>query len=93
MLGQSQLIDAAHARAVAASNSSPLIDRFETWNSGALSGGHEVSFVVNGTAGAKASIPLLEEKSGQYTGNYPIEPAFKVGNKVRPSGETLVANE
>ncbi len=82
LLGQSLLTADAQAKAVAAASPVPLINRLETRNDGALSGGHEVGFVVNGTAGGRASvsmdggktnIPLVEEKGGQYTASYTIK--------------------
>ena len=82
LLGQSLLNPQAHAAALAAAHPLPLITRVETRNSGALSGGHEVSFLVNGSAAAKASvsldggktsIALLEEKPGMYSANYTVK--------------------
>ena len=82
VLAQHLLTDEAHAKALAATNPAPVISRLETRNSGALAGGHELGFVVNGTAGAKASvsldggktrIPLTEEKAGQYSGSYTVK--------------------
>ncbi len=81
-LGQSLLTAQAHAAVVASATPAPEIQRIETRNTGALSGGHELSFVVNGTAGGRASvsldggktsIPLMEEKAGQYAGSYTVK--------------------
>lgn len=82
LLGQPLLTADAQAKAVMASNPVPAISRLETRNDGALSGGHELSFVVHGTPGAKTSvsmdggkiiIPLVEDKVGQYTGSYTVK--------------------
>lgn len=85
MLGQHLLTDAEHARMVAAATPVPVplqISRIETRNTGAYSGGHELSFIVDGTAGATAqvsldggrsSIPLAEERPGHYTGRYTVK--------------------
>lgn len=82
VMTQHLLTPEAQAKAAAAANPSVAISRFETGNSGALAGGHEVSFTVNGTPGAKASvsldggktqIALAEDKPGVYTGNYTIK--------------------
>lgn len=81
-MAQTLLTPDAHAKAIATANPTPVISRFETGNSGALAGGHEVNFTVNGTPGGKASvsldrgktqIALTEEKAGVYTGNYTIK--------------------
>ncbi|MCY7308289.1 MAG: hypothetical protein LH632_19595, partial [Rhodoferax sp.] len=58
VLGQPLLTSEAQAKAVMAASPVPAISRLETRNDGALSGGHELSFVVNGTAGAKTSVSL-----------------------------------
>ena len=83
MLGQHLLTDAEHAKLqAAAAPPPPQISRIETRNSGAYSGGHELSFVVDGTPGAtvqvsldggKSSIALAEERSGRYTGLYTVK--------------------
>ena len=82
VMAQHLLTTEAHAKATAAANPALAISRFETGNSGALAGGHEVNFTVNGTPGAKASvsldggktrIALAEEKTGVYTGSYTIK--------------------
>ena len=82
LLGQSLLTADAQAKAMMAASPVPTISRLETRNDGALSGGHELSFVVNGTAGAKTSvsmdggktsIALVEEKSGHYVGSYTVK--------------------
>ena len=82
VMAQHLLTPEAHAKATAAANPTPVISRFETGNSGALAGGHEVNFTVNGTPGGKASvsldrgktqIALAEEKAGVYTGSYTIK--------------------
>jgi len=82
VLAQHLLTAEAHAKATAAANPAPVISRFETGNSGALSGGNEVNFTINGTAGAKATVSLdggktqvalTEEKPGLYTGKYTIK--------------------
>lgn len=81
-LGQTLLTAQAHTAAVAAATPAPEIQRIETRNTGALTGGHELSFIVNGTAGGKASvsldggkssIALAEEKAGQYVGSYTVK--------------------
>lgn len=82
VMAQHLLTPEAHAKATAAASPAPVISRFETGNSGALAGGNEVNFTVNGTPGAKASvsldrgktqIALAEEKAGVYTGSYTIK--------------------
>lgn len=82
LLAQTLLSEPAQAAAVAAANPAPVIARIETRNSGALTGGHELGFMVNGTAGGKASVSLdagktsvalAEEKPGQYAGSYTIK--------------------
>lgn len=83
LLGQHLLSDAEHARMLAAAApASPQISRIETRNTGAYSGGHELSFIVDGTPGATAqvsldgghtSIALVEERSGHYTGRYTVK--------------------
>lgn len=81
-LAQTLLTDVAYAKASAIAQPNPQISRIETRNSGALSGGHEVTFTVNGTAGGAAQvsldggktvIPLVEERSGRYSGRYTIK--------------------
>ncbi len=82
LLGQTLLSAEAHAQALAAATPAPSISRFETKTTGALTGGNEITFLVNGTAGGKASVsldggktslPLAEEKAGHYSGNYTIK--------------------
>jgi outer membrane lipoprotein SlyB len=60
----------------------PQISRIETRTTGAYSGGHELSFIVDGTPGATAQvsldggrsqIALAEERSGRYTGRYTVK--------------------
>lgn len=81
-LAQTLLTAQAHAAALAAASPLPLITRVETRNTGALTGGNEISFMVNGSAGAKASvsldggktsIALPEDKPGSYAGSYTIK--------------------
>lgn len=82
-LGQSLLTDAAQAKALAAAAPAlPRISRIETRNTGALTGGHEISFVVTGTPGGSAqvsldggasTIALPEERGGRYSGRYTIK--------------------
>jgi outer membrane lipoprotein SlyB len=85
LLGQHLLTDTEHARLVAAATPVPVpvqISRIETRNTGAYSGGHELSFVVDGTAGAtvqvsldggRTSIALAEERPGHYSGSYTVK--------------------
>ena len=82
VMAQHLLTPEAHAKATAAAAPALAINRFETGNSGALTGGHEVMFTVTGTPGAKASvsldggktqIALAEDKAGIYTGAYTIK--------------------
>jgi outer membrane lipoprotein SlyB len=85
MLGQTLLTPAEHARMVAATAPVPVvpqISRIETRTTGAYSGGHELSFIVDGTPGATAQvsldggrsqIALAEERSGRYTGRYTVK--------------------
>ena len=82
LLGQTLLNAEAHAKASGAANPGPSISRFETKTSGALTGGHEITFMVSGTPAAKASVSmdggktslaLIEDKSGQYSGSYTIK--------------------
>lgn len=81
-LTQNLLTDDAFAKANAVANPNPVISRFESKTTGALSGGNEISFVALGTPaskasvsldGGKTSIPLVEEKSGRYVGSYTIK--------------------
>ncbi len=81
-LGQTLLTEAAHAKATAVLPVQPQISRIETRNTGALSGGHEISFIVNGTPGGsatvsldggKSTLPLAEERGGRYSGRYTIK--------------------
>lgn len=82
LLGQTLLTPEEHAKLAPPPAPALAISRFETKNSGALTGGHEVSFIVDGTPGAKAgvsmdggktSIGLTEEKAGHYTGAYTVK--------------------
>jgi len=82
MLGQTLLTEAAHAKVMAAMHPNPQISRLETRNTGALRGGHELNFVVSGTAGGtaqvsldggKTQIALAEEKAGRYVGGYTVK--------------------
>jgi outer membrane lipoprotein SlyB len=82
VLGQTLLTEAAHAQQVAAHSPIPQISGFETRNTGALTGGHELSFVIVGTGGGaaqvslddgKTQIPLVEEKNGRYSGHYTVK--------------------
>ena len=54
VLGQTLLTEAAHAKQVAANSPNPQISGFETRNTGALTGGHELTFIIMGTAGGAA---------------------------------------
>lgn len=92
VMAQTLLTAEAHAKATASANPAPVISRFETGNSGALSGGHEVNFTVNGTPGGKASvsldrgktqIPLTEEKAGVYSGTYTIKTRDKLNDSTQ----------
>ncbi|MCY7308204.1 MAG: hypothetical protein LH632_19130, partial [Rhodoferax sp.] len=78
------------------------ISRLETRNDGALSGGHELSFVVNGTAGAKTSvsldggktsIPLAEEKAGHYIGSYTVKSRDQLNNSTQFSAALALGAE
>jgi outer membrane lipoprotein SlyB len=85
MLGQTLLTAAEHARMVAATAPVPValqINRIETRTTGAYSGGHELSFIVDGTPGGSAQvsldggrsqIPLAEERTGHYAGRYTVK--------------------
>jgi outer membrane lipoprotein SlyB len=84
-LAQTLLNEAAHARLTTPpAQVQPVaqISRIETRNTGALTGGHEISFVVNGTPGGsamvsldggKSTIALTEERTGRYSGHYTIK--------------------
>ncbi len=94
-LAQTLLTDASFARASAAAHPNPQISRIETRHSGALSGGHEISFVVNGSPGGavqvsldggNTAIPLVEEKAGHYSGRYTI----KTRDQVTETSQALV---
>jgi len=89
VMAQSLLTPEAHAKATEAANPAPVISRFETGNSGALTGGHEVNFTINGTPGGKASvsldrgktqIALTEDGNGVYTGSYTIKTRDRLNN-------------
>ena len=82
VLGQTLLTEAAHAKQVAANSPIPQISGFETRNTGALTGGHELTFIIVGTTGGaaqvsldegKTQIVLAEEKNGRYSGNYTVK--------------------
>lgn len=83
MLGQTLLKPEAHAAAMNAASPGPKINRFETKTTGALSGGHEISFTVLGTPASKATVSmdggktslmtLVEDKTGHYVGSYTIK--------------------
>jgi len=82
VLGQTLLTEAAHAKQVAANSPIPQISGFETRNTGALTGGHELTFIIVGTTGGaaqvsldegKSQIVLAEEKNGRYSGNYTVK--------------------
>lgn len=85
MLGQTLLTAAEHARMVAATTPVPVvpqISRIETRTTGAYSGGHELSFIVDATPGGtvqvsldggRSQIPLAEERSGRYAGRYTVK--------------------
>ncbi len=82
-LVQHLLTDAEHAKMVAAAAPpAPQISRIETRNTGAYTGGQELSFIVNATPGGSMSVTLdagetsfalAEERSGRYTGRYTIK--------------------
>ena len=82
-LNQTLLTPEAHAKAAPPPPPPALaINRFETKNSGALTGGHEINFIVEGTPGAKASVSmdagkssvaLTEDKAGHYVGAYTVK--------------------
>ncbi len=83
MLGQHLLNDVEHARMLAAAAPAvPKISRIETRNTGAYTGGHELSFIVDATPGGnmqvtldggQTSFSLNEERSGRYTGRYTVK--------------------
>ena len=81
VLGQTLLTEAAHAQQVAAHSPIPQISGFETRNTGALTGGHELSFVVVGTGGGSAQVSLDDGKTQvplttiQTVANAPAAPA------------------
>lgn len=86
-LGQSLLTEAAQARAMAALAPQPQLTRIETRNSGAFSGGNELRFTAQGTAGGSAQvtfdggktvIPLSEASPGRYSGSYTIKTRDRV---------------
>jgi len=100
-LGQTLLTTDAHARLVAAASPPPAIERLETKNSGALTGGHEIDFALSGTPGGTASvsldsgktiIPLAEEKDGQYTGRYTVKSRDRLSDTTQVSA-TLALGE
>jgi outer membrane lipoprotein SlyB len=81
-LSQTLLTAPAYAAASAAALPQSQIRRIETRNTGALSGGHEISFIVDGTPGGtaqvsldggKSMIALTEERSGRYSGHYTVK--------------------
>jgi len=83
LLGQHLLTDGEHGRMLAAAApSAPQISRIETRNTGAYTGGQELSFIVNATPGGSmqvtldagvSSFALAEESSGRYTGRYTVK--------------------
>ncbi len=81
-LGQTLLTAEAHARASAPVPAPVQISRLETRNTGALTGGHVISFFVDATPGGlamvsldggKSTIPLTEERTGRYSGRYTVK--------------------
>lgn len=83
LLGQHLLTDAEHGKLLAAAAPlAPQISRIETRNTGAYTGGQELSFIVNATPGGSmlvtldagvSSFALAEESSGRYTGRYTVK--------------------
>lgn len=81
-LGQTLLTPMAHTKAMALVNPQPELTRIETRNSGALTGGNELTFNAHGTAGGSAQvsldggktmIPLTEDRGGRYSGRYTVK--------------------
>lgn len=82
-LGQHLLTDVEHGKLLAAAApQAPQISRIETRNTGAYTGGHELSFTVNATPGGSmqvsldagvSSFALTEESAGRYTGRYTVK--------------------
>ncbi|MCB2001501.1 MAG: glycine zipper 2TM domain-containing protein [Burkholderiaceae bacterium] len=81
-LSQTLLTAEAHARASAPAPVPVQISRIETRNTGALTGGHVISFIVDATPGGlamvsldggKSTIPLTEERTGRYIGRYTVK--------------------
>lgn len=82
LLAQTLLTDSAFAAASAAAHPVVQISRFETRNTGAFTGGHELGFTLTGTPGGTATvsldggktwIALTEQPAGQYTGAYTVK--------------------
>lgn len=102
LLAQPLLTAEAQAKAVMAASPLPTISRLETRNDGALSGGHELNFVVNGTAGAKTSvsldggktsIPLAEEKAGHYIGSYTVKSRDQLNDSTQVSATLALGDK
>ncbi len=82
-LVQHLLTDVEHGKMLAAAVPlAPQISRIETRNTGAYTGGHELSFIVLATPGGSmqvtldagvSSFALAEESNGRYAGRYTIK--------------------
>lgn len=102
VLGQTLLTDAAHARQLGAISPAPQISRFETANTGALTGGHELTFVIVGTAGGAAQVSLDEgetqialtpEKNGRYRGSYTVKSRDQFSDTTRVLASLTVGDK
>lgn len=104
-LGQTLLTEAAHAKlATPPAQLQPTvqISRLETRNSGALTGGHEITFTVNGTPGGqamvsldggKSTIALAEERSGRYSGRYTIKSRDQLNGQTQAQFSLVFADK
>lgn len=101
-LGQTLLTDAAYSKAMAIVHPQPQINRIETRNNGAFTGGNELSFNVHGTAGGAAQvtldggrtvIPLTEEHPGRYRGRYTIKTRDHLGDTTQAFFSLTVADQ
>ena len=101
-LGQTLLTAAAHARMNAAVPVQPQISRIETRNTGALTGGHVISFFVDGTPGGlamvsldggKSTIPLTEERTGRYSGRYTVKTRDQFSDNTQAQFSLVLADK
>lgn len=101
-LAQSLLTEAAHAKAMALASPPPQLTRIETHHTGALTGGHELTFHARGTAGGSAQVSLdggktmmalTEDRAGRYSGRYTIKTRDQFGDDTQALFVLTVADK